>query len=63
MAEIVVTLITHEQAKESALRLLNSARANDGPRARFTIPVREDDDDILLLAYIAQQEYREMVRK
>ena len=56
-------MISHDQARGAVIRLLNSARQNNGPKAKFSTPHQSDDDDIVILAYTAQQEYREMVRK
>jgi hypothetical protein len=47
--------ITHEKARESARRLINSAFQQE-PRARLGIPARPGyDDDLVIVAYIEQQ--------
>lgn len=60
------TLITHDQAMEAALRLINAAFRRDGQvlevneRPRFSIPTRPDyDDDVVLCDYIRQQRDRQ----
>jgi hypothetical protein len=48
--------ISHDEARESAQRLINSHFGSE-PVARATIPANPDgDDDLILLAYIKQQE-------
>lgn len=50
-----VRAVPHDEAKQIAQRLINSAFGNDN-RARFSIPCRPDhDDDCLIMAYIDQQ--------
>jgi hypothetical protein len=47
--------ITHEKARESARRLINSAFQQE-PRARLGIPARPGyDDDLVIVEYIKQQ--------
>jgi hypothetical protein len=60
-ASVPAALITHEQARTALARLLNSIYDRE-PRARFSIPVDDKDDDIVLMAYIAQEELRGRVR-
>lgn len=49
-------IISHEEAKEIARRLINSHFRQE-PCARVGIPARPDyDDDLLICAYIEQQE-------
>jgi hypothetical protein len=51
--------VSHERAREAALRLVNSHFNNNRethPHARMTIPVDVDDDDVVLMDYIHQQE-------
>lgn len=51
--------ISHEEAKESARRLINSHFRRE-PCARVGIPARPDyDDDLLIMAYICQREEAE----
>lgn len=48
--------ITHERARESAQRLINS-HFNNPDKARVSIPARSDyDDDLIIMEYINQQE-------
>ena len=49
------TKITAEQAKDSAIRLINS-HFNQRPEARTRIPATPQDDDLLIMAYISQSE-------
>lgn len=56
------TTISHEQARAAARRLIRGAWRRDGEqlasddRPRFSIPCRPgDDDDVVLMTYIAQQ--------
>lgn len=50
--------IGHDEAREVARRLINSHFRQE-PHARIGIPARPDyDDDLLILAYIKQQEAR-----
>ena len=60
-ATIPAPLITHDQARIAASRLINSIY-NRPPRAVFSIPADDKDDDIVLMAYIAQQEFKERLR-
>lgn len=46
--------ITHEEAEVSAQRLINSFFHNDDG-ARISIPVRPDNDDVLVMDYILEQ--------
>jgi hypothetical protein len=47
--------ITHDEAKESLRRLINSHFGNE-PKARVGIPARPDyDDDLIMSAYVEQQ--------
>jgi hypothetical protein len=46
--------VTHEEARTSAHRLVNS-RFNNPDGARCSIPVRVDDDDVVVLDYISEQ--------
>lgn len=57
MAELLTDrAISHDEAREIAQRLINSAFRNDSDQARFRIPAdREHDDDLLMMAYIHQQ--------
>lgn len=49
--------ISHTEAREAMQRLVNSAFRNGSEPARFGIPARPDyDDDLVLSAYIRQQE-------
>ncbi|UEM08026.1 hypothetical protein JL101_035845 (plasmid) [Skermanella rosea] len=51
--------ISHQEAREIAHRLICGAFNRDNNRPRFTIPANHDrDDDLLMLAYIEQQERR-----
>lgn len=51
--------IGHEEAREVAHRLINSHFRRE-PYARVGIPARPDyDDDLLIMAYIAQREAAE----
>lgn len=60
----VAALITHEQARAAAMRLISSAFERDnGPKAKFSIPVQNTDDDVVILAYISQEETREKYRQ
>jgi len=54
-------LITHEQARTALTHLINSV-FDRAPKAKFSIPVNDKDDDIVLMAYIAQQELRERLK-
>ena len=54
-------LITHEQARVALAHLINSV-FDRAPKATFSIPVQDSDEDIVLMAYIAQQEFRERIR-
>lgn len=48
--------ISHDEAREIAQRLINSAFGNNDDRARFSIPTRVDhDDDCLIIGFIEQQ--------
>jgi len=60
-SSIATELITHAQARESAGRLIHDALHGDVHTATASIPARDSDDDIILMAYIAQQEHREQV--
>jgi hypothetical protein len=52
--------ISHEEAYEVARRLTNSHFRRE-PCARVSIPARPDyDDDLLLIAYIKQQERKDL---
>lgn len=51
---VVERLITREEAKECALRLANAAVSN-GPRPVIHRPARPTDDDVTVLAFIAQR--------
>ena len=47
--------ISHDEARESAQRLINSHFGTE-PQAIVSIPANPDgDDDLILMAYIAQQ--------
>ncbi len=49
-------IISHDEAREIAQRLINSHFRNE-PGARAGIPARPDyDDDLLIIAYIRQQQ-------
>lgn len=56
-------LISHETAREALARLVNSAYQRPGEKAHFSIPVRDSDEDVVLMAYIAQQEHRESLKR
>lgn len=48
--------ISHQEADESAIRLINSHFKNDAERARVSIPANPDrDDDLIIRSYIRQQ--------
>jgi hypothetical protein len=50
--------IGHDEARAAAYRLVNS-HFNNPDHARVSIPARPDyDDDLVLMAYIKQQEAR-----
>jgi hypothetical protein len=52
-------LIGHDEAHEVAQRLINSHFGNSNP-ARMSIPAKPDeDDDLVICAYIEQQRARE----
>lgn len=53
--------ITHDEARQAAQRLINS-HFNNPNQARACIPVRDDDDDILICRYIDQQRSRDKER-
>ena len=62
----VAALISHEQARKSLGRLVHDAyrrKPDERRRSTFSIPVRDSDDDVLLMAYIAQQEMRERLKR
>lgn len=50
--------VTHEEASMAAQRLVNS-HFNNEDRARMSIPVRAEDDDVLLSDYIREQQDKE----
>ena len=51
--------VTHEEAKASAQRLINSFFHNhDG--AHITVPARIDNDDITIMDYILEQQGRDV---
>lgn len=51
--------ISHEEAKEIALRLIAGAFNRTDNRPHFSIPTRPwDDDDCLIMEYIKQQSQR-----
>lgn len=58
-----VTPISHTRAMEAATRLINSHFQQQEPRARISIPVSMDDDDVVILDYIAEQIEKEFVCK
>jgi len=48
--------ISHDEARESLQRLINSHFNNPGEHGRMSIPANPDrDDDLVLAAYIRQQ--------
>ena len=47
--------VTHAEALYAASRLITSFFGNSGDKARASIPVRADDDDVLILDYISEQ--------
>jgi len=47
--------VTHEEARKSALRLINSHFHNPNG-AIASIPVQTTDDDVMIMDYIAEQE-------
>ena len=48
--------ISHQEADEAAIRLINSHFKNDAERARVSIPANpERDDDLIIRSYIRQQ--------
>ena len=47
--------VRHDEALESAQRLINSHFHNED-RARVSIPVRPDNDDVLVMDYILEQQ-------
>ncbi len=51
--------ISHERAREAALRLIHS-HFGVTPHARATIPVHIDDDDVVILDYIQEQIEKEL---
>jgi hypothetical protein len=57
MAELLTDRkISHEEARQIAQRLINSAFRNGKDEAHFEIPAnKERDDDLLIMAYIHQQ--------
>jgi hypothetical protein len=65
MADGIETTVTHERAREAARRLIYGAFRRDGERLdavnrpRFSIPAQsQDDDDLVIVAYIEQQAAR-----
>lgn len=50
--------VTHEQARESVQRLVNS-HFKLKPQARVQIPAHPDDDDLVATRYVMQQEERD----
>ena len=52
--------ITHERAREAALRLIHSHFGTQ-PHARMTIPLNLDDDDVVIMDYIEQQLLKDFV--
>jgi hypothetical protein len=50
--------VSHEEARRAVQRLINSHFGNPRP-AVVRLPAQPDDDDLLAVAYIAQQEDRE----
>lgn len=52
---VTTQTITHEDAEKAAERIINSAWRNNGERAKFSIPVHPNDDDIVLMEYIRRQ--------
>jgi len=58
-SSVSTELITHDQARTSAGRLIAAAFGRGDKKPTFSIPARDSDDDIILMAYIAQQEHRE----
>lgn len=52
--------ISHEEARQSITRLINSHFKNEGERARISIPANPDrDDDLIAHSYVEQQRERE----
>ena len=62
MAEIKETVtmkmrgrpVTHDEAEASAQRLINS-HFHNADQARVSIPVRPDNDDVLVMDYVMEQ--------
>jgi hypothetical protein len=52
-------MISHERAREAALRLIHS-HFGLPDEARMHIPAQTDDDDLVIMDYIAQQIFREL---
>lgn len=48
--------VTNPEAVEAAMKLIDMAFKNDGPRPRFSIPVQFDDTDVLLMDYLREVE-------
>lgn len=51
--------VTHEQASEAALSLIDHFFKNERRRVKACIPAEQDDTDVLLMRYIRQQQERE----
>lgn len=51
--------ISHDEARQSAQRLINSHFSNGKQYAKTCIPAEDDDDDLLICRYIEQQRARD----
>jgi hypothetical protein len=56
VAREIERVITHEEARQAILALVDEHFNNEKRRTQFSIPAQEDDTDVLLMAYIRQQE-------
>lgn len=56
---VMRSAVSHDTAKRSAQRLVNSHFGNRG-RALTRLPAQPEDDDLLIMSYIQQQEDREL---
>lgn len=54
--------VTHEEALESAQRLINS-HFHQEPRAHCSIPARTNDDDIVVTDYILERQAADILNQ
>lgn len=52
-------MISHERAREAAMRLIHS-HFGLPDEARIHIPASSDDDDLIIMDYIAQQIFKDL---